>query len=173
MRFTTEVTVETRKLCNSVEGDPQCHHGFFYGVMFLFNGVKTLQARTAQFMSFFCVWQALRAQQSIKHYEFDDYDLAPTTETSGKITTELEHEDELEENNMTVYVKTISGKTISTKCDKKQKADRVSKKVEMKTSTPQSTIYLFHQGKVLNDKKTKEENKIGAEATIEMSLSLL
>ena len=48
----------------------------------------------------------------MKNYEFDDYIFAPTPETSGKITTELEHEDELEENSMTVYVKTISGKTM-------------------------------------------------------------
>ena len=40
----------------------------------------------------------------------------------------------------------------------------------MKTSIPRSITYLVHQGKVLNDKKTAEENNIGAEATIEMSL---
>ena len=43
-----------------------------------------------------------------------------TTETSEKINTELEHEDELEENSTTEYVKTISGKTINIKCDRKQ-----------------------------------------------------
>ena len=65
-------------------------------------------------------------------YEFDDYIFAFTTEMNGKITTELELENELEENSMTVYVKTISGKTIRTKFDKKQKAYRGSEKVEMK-----------------------------------------
>ena len=45
---------------------------------------------------------------------------------NGKTTTELELEDEAEEDGMTVYLKTISGKTISIKCDKKQKADTVS-----------------------------------------------
>ena len=139
-------------------GFPECHHEFFFGVMLLFNDVITLQARTAQYMSScFDVWQALRAQQS--------YIFAPTTETSGMTTTDLEHQDELEENSMTVYVKTISGKTISIKCDKKQKVD-------MKTSIPQGITHLVHQGKVLNDKKTMEENNIGAEATIEMSLRL-
>ena len=82
-----------------MEGDSQCLHGFFFGVMFLFNVVKTLQARTDQLMSScFHVWQTLGAQQSTKHHEFDDCIFAPTTETSGKITTELGHEDELEEN---------------------------------------------------------------------------
>ena len=33
--------------------------------------------------------------------------------------------------------------------------------------------YLVHQGKVLNDKKTIEENNIGTEATIEMCLRIL
>ena len=37
---------------------------------------------------------------------------------------------------MTVYVKTISGKTISIKCDRKQEADAAPEKVEMKTSIP-------------------------------------
>ena len=57
---------------------------------------------------------------------------------------------------------------------KKQKADTVSKKkIEMKTSILQGITYLVHQEKVVNDKKTIEENNIGAEATIEMSLRLL
>ena len=33
--------------------------------------------------------------------------------------------------------------------------------------------YIVYQGRVLNDKETIEENNIGAEATIEMSLRLL
>ena len=46
-------------------------------------------------------------------------------------------------------------------------------KIEMKTSIPRGLTIFTHQGKVLNDKKTREENNIGAEATIEMSLRLL
>ena len=34
-------------------------------------------------------------------------------------------------------------------------------------------MYLAHQGKVLNDKKTKEENNVGTETTIELSLRML
>ena len=103
------------------------------------------------------VWQAQTAHQSIKEYEFDDYIFASATEISGKTLTELEGEPE--ENCMTVNVKTISGKTISITCDKTHKADTVSEKVEMKTPIPRSLTYL-DQGKVLNDKKTIEENNI-------------
>ena len=91
---------------------------------------------------------------------------------NGKITTELELEDEPEESSMTVIVKTFNGKTISIQCDNKQKADTVSEKVEMQTSIPRGITYLVHQGKVLNDKKSMEENNIGAHVTIEMSLRL-
>ena len=74
---------------------------------------------------------------------------------------------------MTVYVKTINGKTISMKCDRKQKAATISDEVERRSSIPRGMTYLVHQGKVMNEKKTKRENNIGAETTIEMSLRLL
>ena len=77
----------------------------------------------------------------MRKFEFDDDIFAFTTEMNGKITTELELEDEPEENSMTVYVKTISGKTISIKCDKKQKADTVSEKVEMETPIPRGITF--------------------------------
>ena len=53
----------------------------FFGVdEVLFNGVKTLQAWTAHLMLFCsCVWQALRAHQSLKKNEFDDYIFTPNT----------------------------------------------------------------------------------------------
>ena len=51
-------------------------------------------------------------------------------EVNGKNTTEPEHKDEFEENYMTVYVKTISGKIIRINCDKKQNADGVLKKLK-------------------------------------------
>ena len=34
-------------------------------------------------------------------------------------------------------------------------------------------MYLVHQGNVMNEKKTLEENNIGTDTTIEMSLRLL
>ena len=39
----------------------------------------------------------------------------------------------------------------------------------MNTSILRGITHLAHQGEVQNDKKTLEENNIGAEATIEMS----
>ena len=43
----------------------------------------------------------------------------------------------------------------------------------MRAGIPRGITYLTHQGKMLNNKKTIEENSIGAETTIEMSLRLL
>ena len=66
------------------------------------------------------VWQTQTAH--------DDCIFAFTTEVIGKVTFELE--DELEENCMTVYVRTNNGKTISITCDKKQKTTTISENVE-------------------------------------------
>ena len=53
-------------------------------------------------------------------FEFEnDYIFVFATEVNEKTTIELD--DVLEENYMTVYVKTINGKTISIKCDKNRK----------------------------------------------------
>ena len=100
------------------------------------------------------VWQTQTAHKSIEDYEFDDCIF-------------------VEENGMTIYVRTSSGKTISIKCDKKQKAATISEKVEIISTIPRGMTYLAHQGKATNEKKTIEENNIGTETTIEMSLRLL
>ena len=71
------------------------------------------------------MWQDQITHQSKKNYEFDDYIFMILKEVNGKNTTEPEHKDEFEENYMTVYVKTISGKRSRIKCDKKQQADTV------------------------------------------------
>ena len=42
-----------------------------------------------------------------------------------------------------------------------------------KSAIPRGMTYLVHNGKVLNEKRTIEENNIGTETTIEMSLILL
>ena len=74
---------------------------------------------------------------------------------------------------MTIFVKMINGKTISIKCEKKQKAATTSDEVERRSLIPRGMTYLVHHGKVMNEKKTIEENNIEAEATLEMSLRLL
>ena len=78
-----------------------------------------------------------------------------------------------EETYMTIYVKTISGKTISIKCEGKLTAAVISEEVERRLLIPRDTMYLVHKGKVMSEKKTIKENSIEAEATLEMSLRLL
>ena len=56
-------------------------------------------------------------------YEFENDNIFVfANEVNVKTTIELD--EVLEENYMTVYVKTINGKTISIKCDKEQQAAR-------------------------------------------------
>ena len=59
------------------------------------------------------------------------------------------------------------------KTRQKQNSATVSDEVERRSSIPRGMTYLVHQGKVMNEKKTIEENNIGAETRIEMSLRLL
>ena len=56
-------------------------------------------------------------------------------------------------------MKKISGKTISIKCDKNREQIKYQK-YRNEDVDPQGTTYLVHQGKVLNDKKTIEENTV-------------
>ena len=74
---------------------------------------------------------------------------------------------------MTISVKTSSGKTISIKCDKKQKTAIISDEVERRSLIPRDMTYFVHKGKVISEKNTTEENDIEAEATLEMSLRLM
>ena len=95
-----------------------------------------------------------------------------SNEVTGK--TIVEPEDEIEKNKVTTYVKTSSGKTISIKCDENRKQRQYwMKSIEDLSAIPRVMTYLVHRGKVLNEKKTTEENNIGTETTIEMSLRLL
>ena len=72
---------------------------------------------------------------------------------------------------MTIYVKTINGKTISIKCEGKMTATVISEEVERRSSIPRDVTYLVHKGKVMSE--TIKENNIEAEATLEVSLRLL
>ena len=73
-------------------------------------------------------------------------------------TTEFdkENDDLLKENFMTVYVKTIYGKTISIKCERNMTAAVISDEVERRSSIPRDMTYLVHKGK--NDER-KENDK--------------
>ena len=110
-----------------------------------------------------------------KNYECDDYTFefkndyifVFANEASEKTTIELDTA--LEENYMTEYVKKINGKTISIKYDKKQKAAAISDEVGRRSSIARGMTYVVHHRKVMNERKTIEENSIGTETTIEMS----
>ena len=71
-----------------------------------------------------------------------------------------------------MYVKTISGKTISIKCDKKQGIVRIKDEVERNTKIPKDFQHFVNQGKVLSEKKTIAENNIKAGATLDMTFTL-
>ena len=107
------------------------------------------------------MWQNQRAHQSIKLYDFDVSIFALATEVTGKTT--VEPEDEIEESKLTIFVRTSNGKTISIKCDKKQKAASISDEVERRSAISRRMTHLVLHGKVLNEKKTTEENNIEAQ----------
>ena len=48
---------------------------------------------------------------------------------------------------MTVYVRTISGKTISIRCDWRQSITRIKDEIERKTKIPKANQHLSNQGK--------------------------
>ena len=66
------------------------------------------------------VWQNQTAHQSIELFEFDLHIFALATEVTGK--TIVEPEGEIEENKMTIYVRTTSGKTVSIESVKKKES---------------------------------------------------
>ena len=77
-------------------------------------------------------------------------------------TTEFEKEnvDVLEENFMTVYVKTIYGKTTSIKCNRNMTAAVISDEVERRSSIPRDMTYLVHKGTMMSEKKTIKETTL-------------
>ena len=84
-----------------------------------------------------------------------------------------EHDDTPEEINEAIYVKTINGKTISTRYYKNMTAAVILKEVERRTMVRRGMIRLVHKGKMISGKKSMKENNIEAKETIEMSLRLL
>ena len=124
-------------------------------------------------------WQLRSAHQSSENFICGDY----TTEFENDHIFEFaneENEENSKENDdlpedtyMTIYVKTINGKTIIKKSGGKMTATVISEEVERRSLIPRDMTCLVHKGKVMSEKKTIKENNIEAEATIEMSLRLL
>ena len=73
---------------------------------------------------------------------------------------------------ITVHVRTISGKTISIRCDRRQSMTRIKDEIERKTKIPKASQHLSNQGKTLSERKTIQENNKMNEATLEMTLGL-
>ena len=126
-----------------------------------------------------CKWQLRKAHQSNKNFECGDFTTEFENDYIFEFATKLneentnENDDLLEETYMMIYMKMISGKTISIKCEGKQTAAVKSDEVERRSLIPRDMTYLVHKGKVMIEKKTIEENNIEAEASLEMSLRLL
>ena len=62
-------------------------------------------------------------------------------------------DDLLEETFMTIYVKTINGKTISINCEGKMTAAVISDEVGRRSSIPRDMTHMVHKGKVMSEKK--------------------
>ena len=124
-------------------------------------------------------WQIRKAHQSNENFMSGDY----TTEFKNDHIFEFVNEeneenskvnDDLpEETYMTIYVKTINGKTFSLKCEGKMTAAVISEEVERRSLIPRDMTHLVHRGNQMSEKKTIKQNNIEAEATLEMSLRLL
>ena len=61
---------------------------------------------------------------------------------------------------MTVYVRTLNGKTISIKCDKRQGITRIKDEMERRTKIPKALQHIVNQGKTSSERKTIEESNI-------------
>ena len=70
-----------------------------------------------------------------------------------------ESDDLPEETYMTIYVKTINGKTISIKCAGQLTAAVISEEVGRRSLIPRDMTYLMHKGKVMSEKKTGKGKK--------------
>ena len=57
---------------------------------------------------------------------------------------------------MTVYVRTISGKTISVTCDKRQGTTRIKDESERRTKIPKALQHLVNQGSTLSERDDLE-----------------
>ena len=159
----TAMTEGMSMLCNTIV--VSFYNVSVFRAKFLFADVEFSQG----------LWQALTAHQSIKEYELQEYIFAFDTDENvktiiGGMTEFLEYiftliieenckisnggmnKDRTEYPIMGVYVRTVNGKTISSKCDR-QKAARL---LERKTSIPRGMMHLVNQGKVLNDNRRKQ-----------------
>ena len=104
--------------------------------------------------------------------EFESDHIFEFANEENEETSKVNH-DLPEETYMTIYVKTVNGKTISIKCEGMMTTAVISEEVERISSIPRDMTHLVHRGKLMSENKTIKGNNIEAEATFEMYLRLL
>ena len=77
------------------------------------------------------------------HLVADNYTIS--NEGANEVNEKLSH--------VTVYVRTISGKTISIKCDRRRSITRIKDEIERRTKIPKALQHLVNRGKTLNRKE--------------------
>ena len=84
-------------------------------------------------------------------YDFQDYLFKLTVEENGTISSEGMNKEHEKFFYVTVHVRTISGKTISIKCDKRQSITRIKDQISRKTKIPKDLQHLVNQGRALSE----------------------
>ena len=103
------------------------------------------------------------AHQSTKEYcgyelhesqQLQEYIFMPTNEENRKIFDEGMIKDRVENLNMSVYVRTISGKTISIKCDRRQNTARIMDKVARQPQRSKNEEIMGNDDRIQNKTDT-------------------
>ena len=110
-----------------------------------------------------------QAYQPKRHegcYEFHEYLFKLAVEESGTIFNEGMNNEREKYFYMTVYVRTINGKTTSIRCNRSQNITRIKDEVDRNTKMPKALQHLSNQGKALSERKNIQENNIINEMTL-------
>ena len=89
-----------------------------------------------------------------EYLEFQEYFLKTTMVEIGTISIEGRDKDPVNYFYMTVYVRTINGETISLR----QSITRTNDEIDRKTKIPKALQHLSNHGKILNERKSTQEN---------------
>ena len=91
-----------------------------------------------------------------KSYELQDHFFKNLVEDNYTISNEGMNEVNEKLFYMTVYVRTISGKTISVTCDKRQGTTRIKDESDRRTKIPKALQHLVNQGGTLSERDDLE-----------------